>query len=319
MSSYEQNNPVDISIDEIFPIVQNYLKDVTKEQIKFIYHGTYNVFDINSQYMLRVPDIAFRNNEGLDIIRHENKMLTFLKDKLPLTIPSILFMHESKNLPFIITKKIPGVSLSNILRDLPNEDKTRLGKKIGEFLNVLHSEELLLNYHKSFAKGIHKYKSTRLARTLKSEWEKRFDKIQKIIYPLLNIDQQDWLDKVFREYLTNKENFDFDARLIHGDFDTSNILIDPETLKLTGVIDFETFHIYDPACDLLFYDEGPIFHNAILSSYCQDTGKSLHDRMKFFYCRTCIEYLQWGLEHNRTSLVEEGLLMIIKNMKIFPD
>ncbi|MBN1329461.1 MAG: aminoglycoside phosphotransferase family protein [Candidatus Heimdallarchaeota archaeon] len=134
----------------------------------------------------------------------------------------------------------------------------------------------------------------------------------------MNLEQQNWLKKIFNDYLANEENFNFEARLTHGDFDTSNILVDPKTLELTGIIDFETCRIYDPAYDLLFYDEGTKFHNAILSTYLQDTGKSLEDRMRFFYCRTCIEYLQWGLEHNRPTLVEEGFRMLAKNMKKFP-
>ncbi|HUT82872.1 MAG TPA: aminoglycoside phosphotransferase family protein [Candidatus Bathyarchaeia archaeon] len=319
MSSYEENNPADITIDELFPTVQKYLKEITKEQINFIYHGTYNVFDINSQFMLRVPDIEFRNFEGLNLIRSENKILSFLKDKLPLKIPSILYINGSEDLPFIITKKIPGISLSNILSEISDEKKIKIAKKIGEFLNVLHSEALLQSYYKFFSKSLPMNTFANLPKTLKQEWGLRFDKIQKLIFPILNLEQQNWLKKVFSDYLTNKENFIFEARLNHSDFDTSNILINPETLELTGIIDFETCRVYDPAYDLLFHDEGSKFHNAILSVYCQDTGKSLVDRMKFFYCRTCIEYMQWGLEHDRSSLVEAGFRLMTKNMKMFPE
>ncbi|MBN1329462.1 MAG: phosphotransferase [Candidatus Heimdallarchaeota archaeon] len=166
MSSYEQKNPADISIDELVPAIKRYLKEVTKKQINFIYHGTYNVFEISSQFILRVPDIEFRNKEGLDLIKNEYKILNFLRDKLPLKTPTILNIHESEELPFIIAEKIPGVSLENIIMEISDEKKVKLGKKIGEFLNVLHSNALLQGYFKFHLKNIHRHKFTKLPKTL---------------------------------------------------------------------------------------------------------------------------------------------------------
>ena len=70
--------------------------------------------------------------------------------------------------------------------------------------------------------------------------------------------------------------------------------------------------------DLLFFDEGPEFMDALLANYQFADQKSLQARMKFYYSRTCAPYLVWGTTHNRPGMIEEGLRKIRKNMEMFP-
>ncbi|MFW9822915.1 MAG: hypothetical protein ACFFE4_08280, partial [Candidatus Thorarchaeota archaeon] len=88
--------------------------------------------------------------------------------------------------------------------------------------------------------------------------------------------------------------------------------------EITGIIDFEECSIYDPAYDLLFFDEGPEFLKTLLLNYEFSEDPSLHSRMKFLYCRTCMEYLEFGIDHDRIGMIKAGKAMLKKNMEKFP-
>ena len=154
--------------------------------------------------------------------------------------------------------------------------------------------------------------------SFKLRWIKRYEKAKELAYQYLDQEQQDWLSRIFEDYLNNDENFTFSPRVSHCDFDTSNILVNQTTHRLTGVIDFEEAKIWDPAVDLLFFDDGPEFMNAVLDNYSFSKQKSLLARMKFYYSRTCVPYLVWGTTHSRLGMIDEGLRKIRKNMKMFP-
>ncbi|NHJ06323.1 MAG: aminoglycoside phosphotransferase family protein [Candidatus Heimdallarchaeota archaeon] len=319
MSFYEEKNPADISIEEILPSIKNYLPEINDKSIRFFYHGTYNVFDIKNEYILRVADREFRNNIGLEMIRRESRLLNFLQKKFDLSLPEILFIHESEKIPFSIHKKIPGKSLVFVIQNLSNSQKKSIGAKIGQFLSILHSEELKLDIKKHFLEQ-QEFSITdkEFINSFRSFWISRYKEAKEIAFNYLNKKEKVWLTKIFENYLNEPNNFSFSPRTTHCDFDTSNILIDTTSNQLTGIIDFEDCKIWDPAADLLFFDDGPIFMKEILDNYEFTDQKSLLDRMKFFYCRTCVPYLVWGTLHNRPGMVEEGIRKIKKNMRLFP-
>ncbi|MCG3252418.1 MAG: aminoglycoside phosphotransferase family protein [Candidatus Heimdallarchaeota archaeon] len=319
MSFYEEMNPADISVDEVLPFVRKFLPDVQSESIHFFYHGTYNVFEIDKKYILRVADREFRNKQGLEMLRKEHEILDFIRNKVLLSIPEILYLHDSIEIPFTIHKKIPGKSLVFISPQLTKEKKKKVGLEIGRFLSILHSVELKNDYLKCFPKQNEQLENdSDYYHSYKTQWINRYEEAKEIAFQYLNQKQKIWLTKIFEDYLTDDENFTFSPRITHCDFDTSNILIEPTINKLTGVIDFEECKIWDPAVDLLFFDEGPEFMKAILDNYTFSKQKSLLARMKFYYSRTCVPYLVWGTTHNRPGMIDEGMKRIIKNMKMFP-
>jgi hypothetical protein len=115
-----------------------------------------------------------------------------------------------------------------------------------------------------------------------------------------------WTDNLFAEFLDNSENFQFVPRMIHGDFDTSNILVEPHTMKITSIIDFEEARIYDPAVDFLFFSEGLVFLETLLQSYPYKFDTGFHNRMIFQFGRQPLIYIVYGLEHRINTMVEYG-------------
>ena len=58
--------------------------------------------------------------------------------------------------------------------------------------------------------------------------------------------------------------------LVHSDFNPKNILVDPDTLEVTGVLDWEFAHAGYPVTDLgnlLRFDRHPLFVAAVLDAY----------------------------------------------------
>jgi aminoglycoside phosphotransferase (APT) family kinase protein len=64
--------------------------------------------------------------------------------------------------------------------------------------------------------------------------------------------------------------------LVHSDFNPKNLLVDPETLEVTGLVDWEFAHAGNPYADLgnlLRFDREPAFADAVLSTYAEAMGE----------------------------------------------
>ena len=121
---------------------------------------------------------------------------------------------------------------------------------------------------------------------------------------------------LYSDYLEDDENFSFEPRLVHGDFDTSTIIVDPDTFEVKGIIDFEETRIWDLAADLLFFGEGHDFIDEMLESYTQQPGPNLVGRMRFLYNRIPLIYISTGISLEYDEMVDAGLEMLAARMTI---
>ncbi len=63
--------------------------------------------------------------------------------------------------------------------------------------------------------------------------------------------------------------------LVHSDMNPKNLLIDPDSLEVTGLLDWEFAHAGHPHTDLgnlLRFDRQPAFVEAVLAAYCSRRG-----------------------------------------------
>jgi aminoglycoside 2''-phosphotransferase len=212
-------------------------------------------------------------------------------------------------------EKIPGISLSRIYSKTNGSYRRKIAEQVASFLNILHSKSICNDF-------AHNFQISEFLRgnSYKQYWSNRLERLKKKIFSEINKFEQTWVERIFDKFLADDRNFRFSPNLIHGDFDTSNILVslDLNLPEITGIIDFEECSIYDPAYDLQFFDEGEEFLNTLLLNYEYSNDPSLYSRMKFLYCRQCIEYLEFGIDHNRVGMINAGKQMLKKNMKKFP-
>src|SRR5436305_13036326 len=85
------------------------------------------------------------------------------------------------------------------------------------------------------------------------EWLKSIrqhhNKIRRIIYPLLDSGLRARSEEFWRALLADFANASFSPILIHGDLGTENILIEPASAKLTGILDWGYAQVSDPALE----------------------------------------------------------------------
>ena len=291
MTLYEELNPKDIEISQILPVINKFLPNIHENDVKFLYHGTYNVFEINEEFIFRIPDKSLRNEIGIQLLEKENKVLQLFNSTLPIPIPKPSYINLENNIPVMGYRKIPGISLSKCFGEFDNSCLIKVAKSIGEFLTQLHSSETIKKYsdhfHEDYGNFFENYREI---------WEKEYREVQSCILPM---------------GFSVKPN----AAIV---FDTSNILVDPLSCSLSGVIDFEETRIFDPAIDFLFFREGELFLRKIMTTYNREIDKSFSERMQFTFSRVFAPYVLYGVDNNIPSLITAGLELLSDRMRFFP-
>jgi aminoglycoside 2''-phosphotransferase len=116
-----------------------------------------------------------------------------------------------------------------------------LATQITGFLKELHSIRVRGNGLRSVPRYSQEewIKSTRL----------QYNKIRRITYPLLEPKLRAQSEEFWRELLADLAEASFRPTLIHGDLGTENMLIDPTSAKLTGILDWGYTQVSDPALE----------------------------------------------------------------------
>ncbi|MHA1976615.1 MAG: phosphotransferase family protein [Candidatus Hodarchaeales archaeon] len=313
MTFYEEQNPKDIEISQILPIITKFLPNVVESDIKFLYHGTYNVFEIKEEFIFRIPDKSLRNEKGIQLLEKERKVLHLLNSSLPIPIPNPIFINLEQNMPVMGYKRIPGISLSRCVQEIDESCLLKLARSIGKFLSHLHSVEIMENYAEYFNEEYGNFLTN-----FYKVWEKEYQEVKSIILPQVNDDQKNWIQSLYSCFLSEIESFNFKPTVVHGDFDTSNILVDPISCNLSGVIDFEDTRIFDPAVDFLFFREGRLFQKEIMTAYQKKIDSNFNVRMQFSFSRTFAPYILYGVKNDIPSLVKAGHELLSEKMSMFP-
>lgn len=295
---YEETNPPDIEESVVRDVVESCFPDIPNPRIKFHYHGTYNVYLVEDRYLFRFPSTILPLDEQRRLIHRESSLLKIVRKQLTFEIPSPDFVEVETESPFMVYLMIPGESLSRHFDTTTPPERKLLGKQIGKFLSELHAID-------GSTLGIGK-EGVYNPRESYSEFQDIFDQVQDMVFPNLSKDEKDWTEKIFRDFLDVDENFEFEPVLIHGDFDTSNILVNPETMQVTGIIDFEETRAYDPATDFIFLNEGVEFLSNILGSYSGEIDSQLGERVIFRLGRQPFIYILWGMSHDLKPMVDYG-------------
>lgn len=88
------------------------------------------------------------------------------------------------------------------------------------------------------------------------------------------------------------DDYDGSLRFIHGDFSPDNLMVDPLTGRLAGVIDWGNAAIGDPALDFvpLVLWRGWAFARGVMSAYGLEGGHDFEGRIRF---HAEVQALQW--------------------------
>jgi aminoglycoside 2''-phosphotransferase len=305
---YEENAPPDIELSLVESVIQRCFPSIKRPTVRFLYHGTHNVYEVEGSYIFRFPSTFLPTRERSELVRRETEVLNGLKDHLTVQIPSPVFVETDSDNPFMGYEKIPGSSLTWHYSNTPTKKRRSIAEQVGVFLGELHGLDLA-----EISPGTSD--SSFDAESDRKQWSEFYERAVEITYPSLSSTQRRWSDALFHDFLDHDENFQYEPVLVHGDFDTSNILVDPETFKVTGIIDFEEAGMYDPAADFLFQREGAEFLAQILKTYPKVTDSQLQQRMSFRFGRAPFVYILSGLDFGIEGMVTFGYQLLNERVR----
>jgi aminoglycoside phosphotransferase (APT) family kinase protein len=185
--------------------------------------------------VLRIP----KDREYAARLITEQRILEELAPTVPLPIPLPQFYVEDgpNGLPFAVYKRIPGEPLI----DLKRSPAAGFGVALGRFLKALHA----FSVERATALGLEVFDGPR-ARARRIE---KYEEFVRRVFPLLSCEARTYVEGVFERHLNERRQWAFEPRLCHGDIDDRNLLADPITGELTGVVDFTDADVHNSAGD----------------------------------------------------------------------
>ena len=282
----------------------------------------------NLNYLLSVDGkmAVFRRPPSGDLppgaydLARQHKVMSRLGRLLPTTPLSLAYCEDPSviGVPFLISEFRKGIAIS---RELPERLRSieniggRLSKLMVEALTQLHRispEEAGLSDlgrpEGFILRQVHGW-HTRASRVMSEAQMKKVDALR------------DWL-------LANPPA-DCPGSLIHLDFKLDNVLIDPETLTVQAIVDWEIATIGDPLYDLVMMliawgepDDIPVYarlccspctapgwwsRRRVLEAYLREMGKNISERdLKFYWLlalfRTFVAMAQLEALYARESM-----------------
>ncbi|HEY5463790.1 MAG TPA: aminoglycoside phosphotransferase family protein [Hanamia sp.] len=225
-------------------------------------------FIINEEYIFRFP----KSKDAKTQMRKEIAVLPKIKPLLNISIPIFEFISFETN--FAGHKIIPGVPLTfKIYNSLHKKNQGLIQQSLANFLSQLHHIDLS------------KFKDCHLeTMDPKEEYWDNFRKAQKLIYPHISKNKRNIITKIFTEYLSNQNNFNYTPALIHNDFSKDHILFDTAKQQIMGIIDFGDMALGDPDYDFMYLlDEfGEEFLKKVFKIYHPKNKKEVMKKLCFF-------------------------------------
>jgi len=197
------------------------------EKVDFIGQGWDHVaVEVNGSIIFRLPRGVYNQEHLQKSVRYETQILKHLRGKLPVAIPDPQFIAPGEK--YFGYPKLPGKLLNEILSDFTPQD-------------IMQAQKDWV----AIAVGIHQGVPLELARGLEipefdSQW---FIDNAKKLFSLPDI-KQPILDFAKR-VITRAEAIDTSKHLsfIHNDLHFLNLLANPATKRITGLIDWTALTI----------------------------------------------------------------------------
>jgi aminoglycoside phosphotransferase (APT) family kinase protein len=204
-------------------------------------------------------------------------LLRLVRGLLP--VPEVLEIRradEATGMPaLLVTSFLPGERLELLLPRLGEHERATLGRSLGGILADLGGMPMLsAGPFVDGRLGIGSFKpdldglpeAVELAEPQLGWWSP--DELAGLRE--VAVDAQALLDTVGRRVL------------VHSDFNAKNLLVDPESLELTGLLDWEYAHAGHPFTDLgnlLRFERDQAFTEAVLASYTARRGGTAADAL----------------------------------------
>ncbi len=222
-----------VSPELAIQLIQTQFPALAPVTLEFLGEGWDNIaYRANQKFVFRFP----RRQIAVDLIELESSVLPQIADKLPLPIPSPIFLGKPSGeyaWPFSGYEILPGQTACRAR--LSREERYELAKPLAQFLKALHAIKT----------GAPDDKMGRL--DVETRWPKTHQNLTQIAQLGLLADTKPLFDLL--DSLQNIRDPGQQKVLCHGDLYARHLLINSER-KLGGVIDWGDVHVGNPAVDL---------------------------------------------------------------------
>ncbi|HET9016939.1 MAG TPA: phosphotransferase [Thermomicrobiaceae bacterium] len=251
-------------------------------------------FTVGDRLVFRFP----RRAEVAARLRVEVALLAELGPALPLPVPrpdhvapgALDFPWTFAGYPLL-----RGVPLDAVALDDPAIG--RVADDLGRFLAALHR----FPADRAAALGVPAFTPERWVERTAALWERALP----VVAVRLGDERAARLDGAWRARLADRRLLDFTPVLVHGDLALEHVLVDPESGRVGGVIDFTDAMVADPALDYAGLPEA--LARRVQAASGESGGASFWARWAFCRAATPLHAVLAGRQLGRDDLLEEGL------------
>ncbi|NLG72183.1 MAG: phosphotransferase [Chloroflexi bacterium] len=208
--------------------------DLTIHSARSVDEGLENhVVIVNEALVFRFP-----RRPGGQALAHESRVLKLLTPRRSLAVPAFEPCGDGVAYPLL-----PGEPLNQgRLLSLDPAAQEYIAWQIGTFLRQMHA----VDADAARQAGVEPAGSVRSQR----DWEELYQQAQLELFPLLGRDGQDWIHSLFAPLSGGWLDMEaYEPVLVHGDLAPYHFLCDYPAGRLSGVLDFGTAGLGDPADD----------------------------------------------------------------------
>ncbi len=261
-------------IQQAFPLLR--LDDVVEDQDGLVHE----VLIVNRERVFRFP----RGEWGRRSIDQELKVLKLLIDRVPVDIPCVDYRDEV----MVSYRYLDGRPLTAAGWDqMEEETRQVIAHQLAGFLEVMHETPAAVLNHGEIGRS----------ETVRSrqEWQALYENTRETMFPYLMATARDWVESLFAPMLTDPEFLAYEAALMNGDIGTYHLLFDESRGRLSGILDFGTAGLGDPAADLacLLFQYGERLVRRVAEHYPAAAG--MIDRARFWAQTLELEWAMKGL------------------------
>ncbi len=276
-------------IREVYP-------DLAVTTIRRVEHGQNNdVVIVNEGFVFRFP----RYHAGIDRLEAETRLLRGIQRYVTLAVPNPIYASFSPRevgRAFMGYRLLPGRPLRREDVDRFREDALRaLAAQLAAFLKGLHGvpPDAVLP-------------GDRAAILFLARWEDLYERIRRRLFPFMRAEARARIVAHFETFLRDPHNRTISPVLTHGDFGGGNILFDAATHTATGMIDFGSAGLDDPAVDFAAMSTiAPRFLEYCIPAYPQI--QSALNRVAFYRGTFALQEAVFGVENGDEEAFRAGI------------
>lgn len=288
----------------MYPVIQpvsllnSFFPDISIRSIKSMGSGFgSDVYLVNEHLVFRFA----KNQETAGKFQSEYKLLPLIQPYIGFQIPNPQWMVLDLKAPvygIIGYEMVPGIPMSDSLN--PTQLKS-ISNELTSFLVSLH--QIPLDGFDKIDIPVNNYTKNELIQ-IRSE-------VLPLLKETLTIDEysniEDWWEKLLNDKLFHL----YEPRLCHGDLWYENILVNGDSSRITGIIDFSEISLGDPARDLavqLYL--GVDFFKTVYNKYISKMGYACPhfiQRIKLHWELRELIGLQYCIKHGDWDEFREGV------------